>query len=293
VARAGLLGNRVLRLVRGKVGLNLLLGGLRYAAGQLRGREGKVGDLALLRNRGGVARGVLLEEGLQIAVTGVDGLAQIVGGKDGVVKLDFDGLLAVGVADFLLANGNAGSDERLHAPDYDIVLDALFKVLDGHVEAVGDEPGVLVIADELSVGEEDLAGGAVVQVLAHIVVRSLDAELLRFSEQDALLDKLLANLLLKEVKNHGIVSILRVALLQLLAGNLLHALLAHRDVRGQELAVPVGVDDGIGVRRCGTATGKAGDEVHAHGHRGSANDDDEERLGDAIVSLQETNHGWT
>ena len=60
--------------------LNLLLGGLRNAAGNLVGREGKVGDLALFGHRRGIARGVLLEERLEIAVGGIDRLAQIVGG---------------------------------------------------------------------------------------------------------------------------------------------------------------------------------------------------------------------
>jgi len=35
------------------------------------------------------------------------------------------------------------------------------------------------------------------------------------------------------------------------------------------------------------------DQVHHHGHRCGADDDNEKRLGQAIVSLQETNHGWT
>ena len=72
VARPRLLRRRVLALVRGEVLLNLLLGGLRNAAGNLVGRKGEVGDLALFRNRRGIARGVLLEEGFQVAVGGID-----------------------------------------------------------------------------------------------------------------------------------------------------------------------------------------------------------------------------
>ena len=104
VARARLLGNLVLGLVLVVVGLNLLLRGLRNAAGKLVGRERKVGDLALLRHRVRVARGVLLEEGLEIGVRRVDGLAQIVAREHRVIELDLDVVLAVGVADFLVAD---------------------------------------------------------------------------------------------------------------------------------------------------------------------------------------------
>ena len=79
VARAGLLRRRILVLVLGEVLLNLLLAGLRRPAGQLIGTHGKVGDPALLRHGRGIARGVLLEEGFEVAVQGVDGLAHIVG----------------------------------------------------------------------------------------------------------------------------------------------------------------------------------------------------------------------
>ena len=47
-------------------------------------------------------------------------------------------------------------------------------------------------------------------------------------KQDLLLHQLLADLLHVEVENHRIVSVLRAALLQLLASNLLHLRLGHR-----------------------------------------------------------------
>ena len=113
VARTGLLRNRVLGLVRIEVLLNLLLAGLRNAAGQLVGGKGKVGDLALLGHGRGIARGVLLEESLQIAVRGIDRLAQIVGGDHRVVELDLDVLLAIGLADIRIAHRDSGGDQRL------------------------------------------------------------------------------------------------------------------------------------------------------------------------------------
>ncbi len=65
VAGTRLLRNRVFGLVRVEVLLNLLLRGLRNTARQLIGREGKVGDLALLGHGRGIARRVLLEERLK------------------------------------------------------------------------------------------------------------------------------------------------------------------------------------------------------------------------------------
>ena len=84
--------------------------GLGDAAGELVGRESEVGDGALLGDGVGVAGGVALEEGFQLGVGGVDGLAQVVAGDDGVVEFDLDVLFAVRVADFLVAYGDAGGD---------------------------------------------------------------------------------------------------------------------------------------------------------------------------------------
>ena len=60
----------------------------------------------------------------------------------------------------------------------------------------GDEVGIPVIADELAVGEEELAKLALVQELDHIVVGGVDAQLLGLSQQNLPLHQLLANLLL-------------------------------------------------------------------------------------------------
>ena len=68
-------------------------------------------------------------------------------------------------------------------------------------------------------------------------------------EKHLLLHQLLAHLLLKKLHQHGIVGVLRAALLQLVPRNLLHARLAHGIARRQDAAVPVGVDHGISVRR--------------------------------------------
>ena len=64
--------------------------------------------LRCFRHRVRVARRVLLEEGLEIGVGGIDGLAQVVGGEHRVIELDLDVVLAVGVADFLVADRDAG-----------------------------------------------------------------------------------------------------------------------------------------------------------------------------------------
>jgi len=90
-----------------------------------------------------------------------------------------------------------------------------------------------------------------VEIGAHVVVSGADAEFGGFLEQDLLLNQLLADLLLKEVEDHGIVSILRAALLELLAGNLLDANLADGVAGGEKAAVPVRVNDSKGVRRRG------------------------------------------
>ena len=178
VAGTGLLRNRVLGLVRVEVLLNLLLGGLRNPAGQLIGGEGKVGDPALLRHGRGIARGVFLEEGLQVGVRGIDLLAQVVGGDDRIVELDLDVLLAIILARFLVAHRHPGGDQRLQAANEDALLHLLLKLRDRHVELIGDEGGIAVVADVIAVREEVLAKLALVQEIAHIVVRGSDAQLL-------------------------------------------------------------------------------------------------------------------
>jgi len=111
VARAGLFRHGVFGLVRGVVLLNLLLRGLLYAARHVVGRECEVGDAALFGIGHGIARGVLLEKRFEVGIGGIDLLAQVVGGEDGVVKFDLEIVLPVEVAHFLVADRNASGDE--------------------------------------------------------------------------------------------------------------------------------------------------------------------------------------
>ena len=255
------------------------------------GATGKIGDLAFFRHGRGVARAVLLEEGLQVAVAGIDLLAQVVDRDHRIVELDLDVLLAIALANFLIANRDRSGNQRLQAPDQDVLLQAIFKFLHRHVEPIGDQPGILVVADELALGKESLANLAGVQILAHIVVGDADAELLGLRQQNLLLHQLLADALLEETQDHGVIRI--VLLLRHLPGALADRLLADRFARREEAAVPVGVDHGIGVGGGGAHSGEAWNQVNHHGHRSGGDDDDEKCLGEAIVSLQETDHGWT
>ena len=54
----------------------------------------------------GVARRVLLEEGLELRVAGIDGLLDVVGGDDGVVELHLGALRAVGLAHGVVGDGD-------------------------------------------------------------------------------------------------------------------------------------------------------------------------------------------
>ena len=92
------------------------------------------------------------------------------------------------------------------------------------LQPVVDQLRVGVVADEFAVREKHLARRPGVQILAHIVVGGVNAQLARLLQQHLLLHQLLAHLLLKKLHDHRIVGILRIALLQLLPRNLLHAL---------------------------------------------------------------------
>ncbi len=116
----------------------------------------------------------------------------------------------------------------------------------------------------LPLGKRTSPVGPVCRYLMHIVIGGANPQLVRLLEQYLLLNLLLANLLLEEVENHRVVGILRAALLQLLARNLLYLLLADRVSRRQKAAVPVGVDHGISIGGSGSPAGEAGDKVHAH-----------------------------
>ena len=218
VTRPCLFLGGVFVLVSVVVGLNILLRGLGNSAGNVIGSEGEVGDFALLSDGARVTRGVLFEEGFKVAVTGVDGLAKIVGGDDGVVELDLDVALALVVADFFVAYRNAAGDECLEAANGDVVLNLFLELRHGHLEACGDQIRILVVTNVLAAGVENLAGRARLEVGADIVHGCVDAELVGFLQQYLLLDKLLADALLKHIENDWIVGI---ALLRELGASLL------------------------------------------------------------------------
>ena len=170
VPRTRLLRNRVLALVLLEVLLNLLLADLRNAARQIAGANAEVGHLALLRNRRRVPRGILLEEGLQLGVRGLDRILQRVGGNHRVVKLDLDVLLEIGGAHLGVAHLGAGGDQRPQAADNDLLLHLLLESGNRHIELPRNEISVAVLADKFAVGEEKFAELPLMQKVRHICV---------------------------------------------------------------------------------------------------------------------------
>ena len=183
--------------MRLEVLLNLLIRRMRHTARQFARSKGKVGNLALFRNSRGIPRRVLLEESFQLRVRGIDRLAQVLRGKNRVVELDLDAFLAIGVAHFLVAHRHSARDKRLQ-PVYDDTLpDTFLKLRNRLIEAIGDQRGVCVLADELPIREKYLAGLAGVQDTVHVVVRHVYAQLIRLCQQNLRLHQSLALALLK------------------------------------------------------------------------------------------------
>ena len=116
--------------------LHLLVGHRRRATRHVGLVQGDVGQLARLGNRVLVARRILLEKCLQLGVRGIDLLAQIFGVDHRVVELDLGCLLAIGVAHFLVGDGDAAGHHGFQTVDLDFFLDLGFEVLDRGVEVV-------------------------------------------------------------------------------------------------------------------------------------------------------------
>lgn len=167
-------------------------------------------------------------------------------------------------AHVFVADRNVGRNQRLQPLDRDVVFNVLLELRHRHVEPLVDELRVLALADELAVREDHLPGRPGLQVVQNVGVSSRDAQAVRFLQQHLLLDHLLANLALKELHDHWIVGIRRVALHDLAARHFLNLLQADRVARGENLAVPVRIDHriSIGGRRC--RAHQAGDEVNHH-----------------------------
>ena len=194
VAGLDLLGNLVVGEVRVVVKLGVGVRDLRLAAGQLVGVKGEVFEFAGLADGGLVAQQVLLEEGLEVAVGGVEGLAEIVRVDDGVVEFDLGSADPVGVAYVIVGDGDAAGDERLQAAELYILFHFLFKVGAGFLELRRDEVHVGVVADKLAVGKEDLAELSLMQKMTHIVVGRLQSAAVTLDLEHRELNELLAGL---------------------------------------------------------------------------------------------------
>ena len=252
---ARLIWNLVIAQVVVVILLNLLLRRLRNASRNLLLREREVGDLALLGHRLSVLRGVLLVERFQIAVRRIDRLAQVVGRDHRVVELDLDVRFAVEIADLLVAHRHTCGNQCLQAAHRDLFLDLVLKLVDRYVQPIVDQLLVSFFADEFPIGIDNLPRGTGAQVLAHIVVRGVHAELVRFLQKHLLLHQLLAHLLLKVLHDHRIAGVLRAALAQLALRNLLHVRLADGVAGRQNLAVPVRIHHREGIGRGGAGPG--------------------------------------
>ncbi len=153
VADLHLVGDLVVLQVLLVVLPGLLVADLRRATGDLIGREGDVADLSRFGNGVLVAGGVLLEELLQVGVGGVDLLAQVFAIQHGVVELDLGVVAAIIVGRILVGDEDAAGDERFETADLKLGADLLLKVGGGHVELLVHPIGILILADELALGE--------------------------------------------------------------------------------------------------------------------------------------------
>jgi len=97
-------GNRVLGLVGVEVLLNLLLGRLRHATGNLALRERKIGDLSLFRHARRITREFFLKNAARSPSDGLIVFRKSFRGDDRIVKLDLDALLSISFADVLIAD---------------------------------------------------------------------------------------------------------------------------------------------------------------------------------------------
>ena len=119
----------------------------------------------------------------------------------------------------------------------------------GFVQQLVDQLLIGLVADEDAVGVEPLADRAGVKVVAHVVVVGINAELVRLLQEHGLLHQLLADLLLVKLEHDGILGRLRALLAQPGLGDLLHARLLDLVAGGKDAAIPVRINDGVGVGR--------------------------------------------
>ena len=191
-------------------------------------------------------------------------LAQIVGGDHRVVELDLDVALAIVVAHFLVAHRDAGGDQRLQAADDDVALHVVFKLRHRHVEAGWRRSAAYWSSPmNLPLGKEHLAGwrrcagtGA-----RRRRWRGCPACPPRPAESAA---GPAAGPPAAQTCPGSSGCRDSAAAATAARAILLHLLLAHGRAGGEQAAVPVGVDHGIGIGGCGALAGEAGDQVHHH-----------------------------
>src|SRR5208282_3650931 len=94
------------------------------------------------------------------------------------VELDLDVLLAIRIADFLVADRYTAGDERLQPLTRDIVPDVSLEILHRHVQPVIDQLRVRLVADVLAAREDHFAGGTSAQILAYCVAPGTPAQFL-------------------------------------------------------------------------------------------------------------------
>ena len=172
-------------------------------------------------------------------------------------------------------------------------LDVVFELGHRHIETVVDQGRVLLVADVLPLGKITAPVGPEWRILTTSSLLAVMPSRSASASSTCCCTSCWPTCWVKKFRIMGLSAYCGFRCWICLARDLLTAAARTTSPVENEAAVPVRIDDSVGIgsriRRPGR---QAGNQVNDHRHRGGGNDDDKQGLGQAIVSLQKTNHGW-
>ena len=283
-----LLLDGVLRLVRVVVGLHLGVRDLWLPTGQVRRVERNVLNLARLRDSGRVASFVLIEEGVELCVGGIDLLANVLRRDNNVVELHLDVLLERGLAHRVVRDVDPAGEHGLQAVQLHVALYLRLEAGARGAEGALHEVDVGVVADVGAVGKEVLREGTGAELAAKVFIADLKVETIGLMLEDLALHEDLTGALLHVGHQHiGKVLLLKLALRELGDLGLLDGGSAFKSTG------PAGIVNGrkdISVAGVARGIKDARDQGDDHGSDSGDDDEGEDELYGTAVLLQETNH---
>ncbi len=137
---------------------------------------------------------MLVEISLQLGIGDFYLFRNLVLSQQRIGKFHLAVLLHVLVLNLRFGNGNRALHHSNQLLDEELLFYQVFEIGNAQMELLADEVLVVLLADEIPIGEQDLSELTLLEKIADFIVRSMKTDAARFSDESIFRNQLIGGL---------------------------------------------------------------------------------------------------